>query len=175
MQIIVNCLVHWHDGIVMLQKPRRGWWFLPGGKVEETETWLEAARREVLEETGLSVDEVSLRGIYLLHLLPGEDKPGISRTIVQFSAASVAGQLLQDTREGILQVIPVNELDNLPMDAGDLKMLKRTLQSIADGDSDVVFGKFTYTSNHHLLSWSIQPTTVLAGTGPGVWEEHHSP
>lgn len=175
MQIIVNCLVPWSNGIVMLQKPRRGWWFLPGGKVEETETWIEAARREVFEETGLRVEEVRLRGIYLLRIAAGVDKPAIARTIVQFSAGYAHGTLLEDSREGMLQVIRLDELETLPMDPGDQMMLNRTLQAIDDHDTEVYFGKFTYTPEHSLITWSIGPTTAMATAGPAIWEEHHSP
>lgn len=40
-----------------------GMWFLPGGGVEHGETPAEALRREVHEETGLTVGELSLLGV----------------------------------------------------------------------------------------------------------------
>lgn len=40
-----------------------GMWFLPGGGVEHAETPTDALRREVHEETGLVVGEVSLLGV----------------------------------------------------------------------------------------------------------------
>jgi 8-oxo-dGTP diphosphatase len=52
------------DGRVLLARraiePRRGYWDLPGGFVEETEEPEAAVRREVREETGLAVDGVEL-------------------------------------------------------------------------------------------------------------------
>jgi len=42
--------------------PGLRWWITPGGGVEPGETDLEAAVREVGEETGLTVDRAALRG-----------------------------------------------------------------------------------------------------------------
>ena len=39
--------------VVVVHRPHHGDWSLPKGKVEPGETWLEAAVREVAEETGL--------------------------------------------------------------------------------------------------------------------------
>jgi ADP-ribose pyrophosphatase YjhB (NUDIX family) len=50
---------------ILLEKRRDcGWWGLPGGKVEPGESLNDAAVREVLEETGLSVEVTHLIGVY---------------------------------------------------------------------------------------------------------------
>lgn len=52
------------DGKVLLalraHEPRRGYWDLPGGFVEEGETPVDALRREFLEETGLEVEPLEI-------------------------------------------------------------------------------------------------------------------
>jgi ADP-ribose pyrophosphatase YjhB (NUDIX family) len=56
--------VVWRDGQVLLVRranpPRRGEWSLPGGAQEIGETVFEAARREVREETGLTIEVLGL-------------------------------------------------------------------------------------------------------------------
>lgn len=52
-------LVHDGEGRVLLLRTRKwsGLWGIPGGKIERGERSAEAARREVMEETGLRIDE----------------------------------------------------------------------------------------------------------------------
>lgn len=49
--------------VLMIRSPRRDWEF-PGGQVEEGESLTDALRREVLEETGVTVSPVALVGVY---------------------------------------------------------------------------------------------------------------
>lgn len=165
MQIIVNCFTTYHDGIVMLKKPRRGWWVLPGGKVDVAETWLEAAKREMLEESGLNVSGLCLRGIHLLSIASHEaGAEPTCRLIAQFSAESNSGDLLEECKEGQLGLVTPEELLTLPMDEGDRQMVRRTLESVLTDDHTVYFGKFIYTAEHQLLHWS------LDAAAPDTWE-----
>lgn len=56
--------VVWRDEKVLLVRranpPRLGQWSLPGGAQELAETVFDAARREVLEETGVEIDVIGL-------------------------------------------------------------------------------------------------------------------
>lgn len=141
--------------------------------MEPTELWPEAAQREVREETGLNVYGLHLRGVFLLNVLAEPNHEPIVRTIVQFSAAYADGVMFDQTREGILRVVSEQELNDLPMDLGDKRMLKHTLRAVSERNSQVAFGRFTYTPEHHLLDWSILPAGMLAQTQGNAWEENH--
>ncbi len=57
------------DGKVLLGRralePRKGYWDIPGGFLEETEEPLDGLRREFVEETGLHVEPVRFIGAFL--------------------------------------------------------------------------------------------------------------
>src|SRR4051812_11125087 len=61
--LVVTCLVRDSNGdILLINSPKRGW-ELPQGRVEEGETLTDAVRREVLEETGIAVEPLTLAGM----------------------------------------------------------------------------------------------------------------
>lgn len=61
----VGVVVRGPEDAILLEKRRDcGWWGLPGGKVEPGESLIDAAAREVLEETGLTVEITHLIGVY---------------------------------------------------------------------------------------------------------------
>ncbi len=77
-KLVVGCIPVWKDRILMCRRniqPRRGYWTLPAGFLENGETAEAGACRETLEETGatvadltpyLMVDIVHIHQIYLM-------------------------------------------------------------------------------------------------------------
>ncbi len=77
-KLVVGCIPVWEDRILMCRRniePRKGYWTLPAGFLENGETATEGARRETYEETGsrvvdlaayLMVDIVHIHQIYLM-------------------------------------------------------------------------------------------------------------
>ena len=61
LNIRVAVLIKKDDGFI-LEKSRGGYYFPIGGRVKVGETSEEAAKREVFEEIGISVDNLKLRG-----------------------------------------------------------------------------------------------------------------
>ncbi|MFZ2114206.1 MAG: NUDIX hydrolase [Solirubrobacteraceae bacterium] len=81
--------------VLLIQRgnqPFRDSWALPGGFVEQGEQVVEAAPRELAEETGMRVGELRLLGVYDT---PGRDPRGWTVSVVYLarvpSEAAVAG------------------------------------------------------------------------------------
>ncbi len=67
--IILNgsaVIVENKDGLILMQQRKYpyGRWAIPGGLMELGESTIETARREILEETGLSLGKLKLLGVY---------------------------------------------------------------------------------------------------------------
>ena len=81
------------DEILLIKRgkaPRLGEWMVPGGTLEWGETLIEAARREVKEETGIDI-EVEGFVEMIEAITPGEG--GFHYIIIDYAARSVGGVL----------------------------------------------------------------------------------
>jgi len=78
-KIIAGCIPVWEDRVLLCRRaiePRRGYWTLPAGFMEQGETLFEAARREAWEEANVRVDAGELFTVFSL--------PHISQVYVFF-------------------------------------------------------------------------------------------
>jgi 8-oxo-dGTP pyrophosphatase MutT (NUDIX family) len=96
-----SVIVH-KDGSLLLQKRRdNGCWGYHGGCVELGETVEEAARRELLEETGLTAGSLELFGVFsgkeLFYTYPNGDK--VSIIDVAYLCEDFTGEPLTETDE----------------------------------------------------------------------------
>lgn len=77
---VVGCLLEWHGKVLLCKRgiePRHGYWTLPAGYMENQETTLEGAAREVREEACAECDDLRLFAVYNL--------PRISQVYLMFS------------------------------------------------------------------------------------------
>lgn len=153
MQRIANLLVV-HDGkVLLLKKPRRGWYVAPGGKMESGESIYEAATREFREETNVTPLNPHLKGIYTM-MIKENDQLIDEWMLFTFVADGIEGIPFEETREGKLEWHRVEELAHLPMAEGD-----RTNLLFAVERKGMQYGTFEYTKDFELLSEKIQTST----------------
>ena len=119
-KLVVGCIAEWEGRILMCRRaiePRKGYWTLPAGFLENGETTIDGARRETLEETGarlvdlqpyLMVDIVHIHQIYLMF------------------RSRLAAPEVHPTRESTeVKLLAENEL---PWDAIAFKVVAKTLR-----------------------------------------------
>jgi len=73
MKISVFVIVHTDNKFLLIRESNPKWknkWFLPGGKIDNGESYVEAAIRETKEEAGF---DIAINGITLVKLSAGED------------------------------------------------------------------------------------------------------
>lgn len=85
------------DGHVLIVRragnPGNGVYTLPGGVVEAGETLIEAAVREVREETGIEIAPVALAGFREVILRDGDNRVSRHFVVLSFAARWVSGEV----------------------------------------------------------------------------------
>ncbi len=128
------------------KEPNLGLWIAPGGKVELGESPYEAARREMLEETGLQVTSLQLRGL-CTEVSPFEDWHWL---LFVFMTTHYEGTLCPDRREGDVAWVPIETyLRDLPIPQADAIFAPRILKA----GQDVFQARFVYGEDLKLVEW----------------------
>lgn len=105
------CYLKEDEKYLLLHKARErfggGFWNAPGGKIERGETPKQAAKREILEETGLSVKRLQRAGSLEFYFGPAKRKPDWTAAV--FTSEQFSGEL-RESDEGKLKWFPKESL-----------------------------------------------------------------
>jgi 8-oxo-dGTP diphosphatase len=92
----VGAIILQDDSVLLVERarePLKGWWSLPGGVLEVGERLEDAIRREVLEETGLSIEILGVVEIFERILPDPDGRPEYHYVLVDYLCRSVGGTL----------------------------------------------------------------------------------
>ncbi|WP_078378955.1 8-oxo-dGTP diphosphatase [Sutcliffiella halmapala] len=151
MQRVTNCVVVRDNKVLLLQKPRRGWWVAPGGKMEHGESVKDSVIREYREETGIYLKNPTLKGVFTFVIKEGNEI--VSEWMMfTFLATEYDGQNVKESEEGTIEWHKTEDIAGLPMAPGDFHILDYLIKG-----SGMIFGTFTYTPDFELLSYRLDP------------------
>ncbi|MEL6252972.1 MAG: NUDIX hydrolase [Bacteroidota bacterium] len=139
-KMVVGCLPVWEGKILLCRRaiePRKGFWGLPAGYLENKETVEEGALRETLEESGAEVDIVRMHAIYNI--------PRISQVYIFFLAAMRGPEL--DPGEESLEA-KLFDLNEIPYDEmafpSSSYAIKKYKEDLKEGFKAVHLGAWTH-------------------------------
>ncbi|MGP7819399.1 NUDIX hydrolase [Niallia sp. 01092] len=152
MQRVTNCLLLKGNKVLLLQKPRRGWWVAPGGKMEPGESVRDSCIREFREETGIYLRNPNIKGIFTFIIKDG-DKIISEWMMFTFFSTDSDGIHVDESEEGKIVWHDLNEIRNLPMAEGDYHILDYMVHG-----NGLIYGTFTYTPDFELISYRLDPS-----------------
>lgn len=100
------------DKILLIKRgrePNKGLWAVPGGKVKFGEEMKEAARREILEETGLIVEVGEV--VWVGEIIDGDHH----LVLIDFAGAVVGGELEASSDADEARWVPMGEARDHPL------------------------------------------------------------
>jgi 8-oxo-dGTP diphosphatase len=154
LQTAVYILSPAHDQVLLMHRNKwpddvhHGKYLSLGGHVEPGEDVLTCARREVFEESGLTVTDLVLRGTVMWTGFGAKRRDYLCFV---FRADTFTGTAHDGNDEGTLEWVPLDDMASRPMWDSD----HLWLPMVFDGAGKPFHGVMPY-DGHEMLSWSYQ-------------------
>ena len=136
-ELTVLCLIQDGDKILLQNRVKKDWkgYTLPGGHVEPGESFVDAVKREMKEETGLDIINPKLAGIKQFPIEDGRYIVLLFKT-EQFSGEVVSseeGKMEWVSRNRLSEIEAVDDLDDLLRVINDPELTE--FQYLVNGDN----------------------------------------
>ena len=122
------------DGNLLLvergKEPLKGYWSLPGGIVETGEKLEDGIRREVLEETGLEVEPLSMFEIFERMIPDAEGKAEYHYVLIDYLCKPTGGKLLAASDVSRVAWVPERNLREYRLTEGTLAVIERAFAKL---------------------------------------------
>ena len=139
-ELTVLCLIENGDKILLQNRTKKDWqgYALPGGHVEQGESFIDAVKREMKEETGLEIKNPKLVGVKQFPIENGR------YLVLLFKTTEWTGDVIS-SEEGVMEWIEYGRLSNVKTvnDIDELLKVMNTpelteFQYIDNGDEWIV-------------------------------------
>ncbi|MCZ0703325.1 8-oxo-dGTP diphosphatase [Natronobacillus azotifigens] len=149
LQRVTNCLLRDKDKVLLLKKPKHGWYAMPGGKMEPGESIQEAVIREFREETNLHIVDPALYSVSTMvqHKESGEKNEWMMFT---FLCEKSKGNLTDFCREGELEWVELSAISTLPVAPSDRHIHDYVLQR-----KQSLYASFELDENDQLIDYRL--------------------
>lgn len=124
-RLFVNICIVEDDEVLLIDRQHDSFkgWIYPGGKVEFPESYTQAAKREMKEETGLNALALKLKGISGFTNFLGNER----YIYFDFICDEFDGELITESKEGNPKWWKISQLDGIEMQEDVRKRLKYML------------------------------------------------
>lgn len=129
------------DGKVLLAQrgkpPLTGIWSLPGGHIEPGEKALEAAQRELREETGITADLKGLVDVADVILCHDDGSLYAHYVISVFYGLWLSGEARPESDSMAVEWVGISELSERPMTEGTAAIIERAAGLLEDAEHGI--------------------------------------
>ena len=110
------------------KEPLKGWWSLPGGAVETGERLSDAIKREVMEETNLSVDPLEVVEIFERLMYDAADCIEYHYVLIDYLCKVQGGELRAGDDSSKVAWVAKEDLASYKITEGTLPVIEKAFQ-----------------------------------------------